>query len=140
MMRKQLCRLLSTMHLPIPRQQGAALVARQTHFFAPSQRLWTQAFQPIVNRDVQWPTLSAFHQWQQQRTFASKVKKYKLKSYTAFKGRFKLKANGEFKRWRAGKRHNAHSKTNKQIRQLRRPAVVHSAYAKVMKKLNFSGS
>lgn len=78
-------------------------------------------------------------QMEQQRAYASKLKKYKIKAYSSYKFRFKEKKNGEYKRWRAGKRHNAHSKTNKQLRQLRRPAVVHDAYANIMKRLNFHG-
>eukprot|EP00249_Psilotum_nudum_P006447 c19771_g1_i2 orf=578-1006(-) len=76
---------------------------------------------------------------QQRRGYALKAKKYKIKAFSSYKMRFREKANGEYKRWKAGKRHNAHSKTNKQLRQLRRPSVVPLAYAKIMKKLNFHG-
>ncbi|KAI5066590.1 hypothetical protein GOP47_0019214, partial [Adiantum capillus-veneris] len=139
---RQVWRVLSTLRLPTLCEQG--LVARQSYALATFRSLWKPAFQPLPSRFVHWrtpplPQPQPRPQLEQCRTFASKVKKYKMKSYTAFKGRFKLKANGEYKRWRAGKRHNAHSKTNKQLRQLRRPAVVHSAYATVMKKLNFHG-
>eukprot|EP00250_Pteridium_aquilinum_P022517 c25399_g1_i1 orf=1083-1499(-) len=138
-MRQQLWRLMSSLRLP--HQQ--VLAAPQAHSLAPLRSFWKPsfqpAFQPFISRFTQWPMTTPLHQMAQCRTFASKVKKYKIKSYTAYKGRFKLKANGEYKRWRAGKRHNAHSKTNKQLRQLRRPAVVHSAYATIMKKLNFKG-
>ncbi|CAK9250141.1 unnamed protein product [Sphagnum jensenii] len=57
----------------------------------------------------------------------------------SYKKRFRALANGLYKRWRSGKRHNAHSKTNKQKRQLRRPSVAPHALATVMKKLNFLG-
>ncbi|XP_039134437.1 uncharacterized protein LOC120271825 [Dioscorea cayenensis subsp. rotundata] len=69
----------------------------------------------------------------------SKVKKYKLKSYSSFKFRFRTMNDGNIRRWRAGKRHNAHLKSKKAKRRLRRPEIVHAAYAKVMKKLNFCG-
>ncbi|KAG6521259.1 uncharacterized protein LOC122051990 isoform X1 [Zingiber officinale] len=69
----------------------------------------------------------------------SKVKKYKLKSYSSFKFRFRTMNDGQIRRWRAGKRHNAHLKTKKAKRRLRKPAIVHLAYAKVLKKLNFCG-
>ncbi|KAM0935695.1 putative ribosomal protein L35 [Dioscorea sansibarensis] len=69
----------------------------------------------------------------------SKVKKYKLKSYSSFKFRFRTMNDGNIRRWRAGKRHNAHLKSKKAKRRLRKPEIVHAAYAKVMKKLNFCG-
>nr|CAD1818643.1 unnamed protein product [Ananas comosus var. bracteatus] len=69
----------------------------------------------------------------------SKVKKYKLKAPSSFKFRFRTMNDGQIRRWRAGKRHNAHLKTKKAKRRLRKPAVVHAAYAKVIKKLNFCG-
>nr|DAD19267.1 TPA_asm: hypothetical protein HUJ06_020730 [Nelumbo nucifera] len=40
----------------------------------------------------------------------SKLKKIKMKSYSSFKYRFKTLNNGQIRRWRAGKRHNAHLK------------------------------
>lgn len=73
----------------------------------------------------------------QQRRSLSKLKKYKMKSYSSYKERFKLMADGTYKRWRSGTRHNAHSKTPKQRRQLRRPSIAPAALATVMKKLNF---
>ncbi|KAL3698703.1 hypothetical protein R1sor_012779 [Riccia sorocarpa] len=73
----------------------------------------------------------------QQKRGLSKLKKYKMKAYSSYKERFKLMADGTFKRWRSGTRHNAHSKTAKQRRQLRRPSIAPLALAKVMKKLNF---
>ncbi|KAI0530546.1 hypothetical protein KFK09_000090 [Dendrobium nobile] len=69
----------------------------------------------------------------------SKVKKYKLKAYSSFKYRFRTMNDGLIRRWRAGKRHNAHLKSKKSKRRLRKPEIVHLAYAKVMKKLNFTG-
>nr|XP_018682049.1 PREDICTED: uncharacterized protein LOC103984333 isoform X3 [Musa acuminata subsp. malaccensis] len=62
----------------------------------------------------------------------SKVKKYKLKSYSSFKFRFRTMNDGQIRRWRAGKRHNAHLKSKKAKRRLRRPEIVHAAYAKVV--------
>ncbi|KAI5065803.1 hypothetical protein GOP47_0018427 [Adiantum capillus-veneris] len=112
---RQVWRVLSTLRLPTLCEQG--LVARQSYALATFRSLWKPAFQPLPSRFVHWrtpplPQPQPRPQLEQCRTFASKVKKYKMKSYTAFKGRFKLKANGEYKRWRAGKRHNAHSKVD----------------------------
>lgn len=118
------------------------LSASQFHAFASIRSFWKPAIQqPDSSRLAPWAPLpiTPLHQMEQRRPYASKVKKYKIKSYSSYKERFKEKASGEYKRWRAGKRHNAHSKTNKQLRQLRRPSVVHAAYATVMKKLNFHG-
>ncbi|XP_047342191.1 uncharacterized protein LOC124945746 [Impatiens glandulifera] len=67
----------------------------------------------------------------------SKLKKYKLKGYSSFKDRFKAMPDGTIRRWKAGKRHNAHLKSKSAKRRLRKPGVVPLAYAKVMKKLNF---
>ncbi|XP_051129228.1 uncharacterized protein LOC127250112 [Andrographis paniculata] len=67
----------------------------------------------------------------------SKVKKIKMKYYSSYKGRFRVMSNGQIRRWKEGKRHNAHSKSKKSKRRLRQPSVVPLAYAKVMKKLNF---
>ncbi|CAJ1930998.1 unnamed protein product [Sphenostylis stenocarpa] len=68
----------------------------------------------------------------------SKVKKTKMKSYSSLKSRFRTMNDGNFRRWKEGKRHNAHLKSKKSKRRLRKPAIVPAAYAKVMKKLNFS--
>ncbi|ONK58920.1 uncharacterized protein A4U43_C08F1080 [Asparagus officinalis] len=67
----------------------------------------------------------------------SKLKKYKIKGYSSFKYRFRPLNDGTIRRWRAGKLHNAHAKSKKSKRRLRKPETVHLAYAKVMKKLNF---
>ncbi|KAL6349698.1 hypothetical protein AAG906_041105 [Vitis piasezkii] len=67
----------------------------------------------------------------------SKIKKIKMKSYSSFKMRFRVMNDGNIRRWREGKRHNAHLKSKKAKRRLRQPALVPAAYAKVMKKLNF---
>ncbi|XP_072986277.1 uncharacterized protein [Typha latifolia] len=69
----------------------------------------------------------------------SKVKKYKLKAPSSMKFRFRTMNDGQIRRWRAGKRHNAHLKSKKAKRRLRKPAIVHAAYAKVIKRLNFCG-
>ncbi|KAG5067716.1 hypothetical protein AAZX31_01G009700 [Glycine max] len=68
----------------------------------------------------------------------SKVKKTKMKSYSSFKSRFRTMNDGNIRRWKEGKRHNAHLKSKKSKRRLRKPGIVPVAYAKVMKKLNFS--
>ncbi|KAL6578690.1 hypothetical protein OROMI_008906 [Orobanche minor] len=67
----------------------------------------------------------------------SKVKKIKIKGYSSFKGRFRIMHDGQIRRWKAGKRHNAHSKSKSSKSRLRKPGIVALAYAKVLKKLNF---
>uniref|UniRef100_A0A5B7BXV6 50S ribosomal protein L35 n=1 Tax=Davidia involucrata TaxID=16924 RepID=A0A5B7BXV6_DAVIN len=69
----------------------------------------------------------------------SKIKKIKMKSYSSYKGRFRTMNDGRIRRWKEGKRHNAHLKSKSAKRRLRRPGIVPLAYAKVMKKLNFCG-
>ncbi|CAM8988844.1 unnamed protein product [Rhodiola kirilowii] len=67
----------------------------------------------------------------------SKLKKYKMKFYSSYKGRFRPLHDGTIRRWKEGKRHNAHLKSKKSKRRLRQPALVPPAYATVMKKLGF---
>ncbi|XP_073032984.1 uncharacterized protein [Primulina eburnea] len=67
----------------------------------------------------------------------SKVKKIKMKFYSSYKSRFRVMNDGRIRRWKEGKRHNAHSKSKKSKRRLRQPGIVPAAYAKVMKKLSF---
>ncbi|XP_050376428.1 uncharacterized protein LOC126793839 [Argentina anserina] len=67
----------------------------------------------------------------------SKIKKVKIKGYSSYKSRFRLLNDGTIRRWREGKRHNAHLKSKISKRRLRQPALVHPAYATVMKKLGF---
>ncbi|OMO93451.1 Ribosomal protein L35 [Corchorus olitorius] len=55
----------------------------------------------------------------------------------SYKSRFRPLSDGTIRRWKEGKRHNAHLKSKKSKRRLRQPAIVPAAYAKVMKKLNF---
>nr|GEV50521.1 hypothetical protein [Tanacetum cinerariifolium] len=69
----------------------------------------------------------------------SKLKKYKIKPYSSFKGRFRTMKDGQIRRWKEGKRHNAHLKSKIAKRRGRLPALVPAAYANVMKKLNFCG-
>ncbi|RAL41571.1 hypothetical protein DM860_013105 [Cuscuta australis] len=69
----------------------------------------------------------------------SKVKKLKIKGYSSFKGRFRVMNDGQIRRWKEGKRHNAHLKSKSAKRRLRKPGTVPVAYAKVLKKLNFRG-
>ncbi|KAL5223811.1 hypothetical protein ABZP36_010450 [Zizania latifolia] len=91
------------------------------------------------------PTTQARHFATKDRSRAprtpttSKVKKYKIKPPSSMKFRFRVMNDGQVRRWRAGKRHNAHLKSKAAKRRLRKPALVHLAYAKVIKKLNFSG-
>lgn len=67
----------------------------------------------------------------------SKTKKFKIKGFSSYKLRFRLMNDGMIRRWKAGKRHNAHSKSKEAKRRLRRPGTVPPAYAKTMKKLGF---
>ncbi|XP_073131163.1 uncharacterized protein [Henckelia pumila] len=46
----------------------------------------------------------------------SKVKKIKMKFYSSFKSRFRVMNNGQIRRWKAGKRHNASSKCSFTVR------------------------
>ncbi|KAM7507277.1 hypothetical protein LguiA_017730 [Lonicera macranthoides] len=69
----------------------------------------------------------------------SKLKKTKMKYYSSYKDRFRPMKDGQIRRWKEGRRHNAHLKSNKAKRRLRLPGIVPLAYAKVMKKLNFCG-
>ncbi|CAO2819695.1 unnamed protein product [Amaranthus hypochondriacus] len=75
--------------------------------------------------------------WKKTTPATSRVKKIKIKGYSSYKGRFRTLNDGTIRRWREGKRHNAHLKSKKAKRRLRKPEIVHLAYAKVMKKLNF---
>ncbi|KFK31551.1 hypothetical protein AALP_AA6G126600 [Arabis alpina] len=75
--------------------------------------------------------------WRPRTPITSKVKKVKIKFYSSYKDRFRPLADGTIRRWKEGKRHNAHLKSKKSKRRLRQPALVPAAYAKVMKKLNF---
>ncbi|XP_020206393.1 uncharacterized protein LOC109791503 isoform X2 [Cajanus cajan] len=40
----------------------------------------------------------------------SKIKKPKMKSYSSYKSRFRTMKDGNIRRWKEGKRHNAHLK------------------------------
>ncbi|KMT11404.1 hypothetical protein BVRB_5g107320 [Beta vulgaris subsp. vulgaris] len=75
--------------------------------------------------------------WKKLTPAVSRVKKIKIKGYSSYKGRFRTLSDGTIRRWREGKRHNAHLKSKKSKRRLRKPEIVPLAYAKVMKKLNF---
>ncbi|VVB08066.1 unnamed protein product [Arabis nemorensis] len=75
--------------------------------------------------------------WRPRTPITSKVKKVKIKFYSSYKDRFRPLKDGTIRRWKEGKRHNAHLKSKKSKRRLRQPALVPAAYAKVMKKLNF---
>ncbi|CAF2091319.1 hypothetical protein BRARA_F03678 [Brassica rapa] len=75
--------------------------------------------------------------WRPRTPITSKVKKVKIKFYSSYKDRFKPLNDGTIRRWKEGKRHNAHLKSKKSKRRLRQPGLVPPAYAKVMKKLNF---
>ncbi|XP_074264642.1 uncharacterized protein LOC141587113 [Silene latifolia] len=75
--------------------------------------------------------------WKKLTPATSKIKKIKMKTLSALKGRFRTLHDGTIRRWREGKRHNAHLKSKKSKRRLRKPEIVPPAYAKVMKKMNF---
>ncbi|KAF8109042.1 hypothetical protein N665_0104s0346 [Sinapis alba] len=75
--------------------------------------------------------------WRPRTPITSKVKKVKIKFYSSYKDRFRPLNDGTIRRWKEGKRHNAHLKSKKSKRRLRQPGLVPPAYAKVMKKLNF---
>ncbi|KAL9230801.1 hypothetical protein vseg_006105 [Gypsophila vaccaria] len=75
--------------------------------------------------------------WKKLTPATSRVKKIKMKTISSFKGRFRTLNDGTIRRWREGKRHNAHLKSKKSKRRLRKPEIVPLAYAKVMKKMNF---
>ncbi|CAH2046291.1 unnamed protein product [Thlaspi arvense] len=75
--------------------------------------------------------------WRPRTPITSKVKKIKIKFYSSYKDRFRPLKDGTIRRWKEGKRHNAHLKSKKSKRRLRQPGLVPPAYAKTMKKLNF---
>ncbi|BAB11198.1 unnamed protein product [Arabidopsis thaliana] len=68
--------------------------------------------------------------WRPRTPITSKVKKVKIKFYSSFKDRFKPLNDGTIRRWKEGKRHNAHLKSKKSKRRLRQPGLVPPAYAK----------
>ncbi|XP_025013219.1 uncharacterized protein LOC8283019 isoform X2 [Ricinus communis] len=45
----------------------------------------------------------------------SKVKKIKIKSYSSYKSRFRTMNDGSIRRWKEGKRHNAHLKVQHHV-------------------------
>lgn len=48
-----------------------------------------------------------------------------------------MTGTGLIKNFRTGHRHKRWSKTSKQLRNLRKPMVVHSTYSTIMRKLGF---
>ncbi|GAQ80596.1 putative mitochondrial ribosomal protein L35 precursor [Klebsormidium nitens] len=89
--------------------------------------------------DLSQSRLGPAYQFEVSRSFATKTKKYKIKSYSSYKQRFWSMRDGGFKRMKAGKRHNASAKTKKQLRRLRTPTTTPPALAKVMRQLGFQG-
>ena len=61
----------------------------------------------------------------------------KMKSWSSYKRRVKLLANGKYARSRCGNAHLASNKSKSQKRRLRQSTTTHSGYAKVMRKLGF---
>ncbi|MQL75687.1 hypothetical protein Taro_008052, partial [Colocasia esculenta] len=119
------------------------------HRSSPFKYLSPPAHGQPAGLGFRYPLVSPF-QMMQKRDYAakersrapatpvtSKLKKYKIKGYSSFKSRFRTMNDGNIRRWRAGKRHNAHLKSKKSKRRLRKPEIVSLAYAKVMKKLHF---
>nr|GMD74716.1 putative ribosomal protein L35 [Ipomoea batatas] len=82
-----------------------------------------------IREDVVWLSLESRHFMQVRHITAkqkkrklksrkpmtpvvSKVKKIKIKGYSSFKDRFRVMKDGQIRRWKEGKRHNAHLKIN----------------------------
>lgn len=61
----------------------------------------------------------------------------KLKPSSAFKERFRTTGTGKIKYQRAGHVHKRFNKSNRQRRELGQPKIMHSTYAKILKKLGF---
>lgn len=59
----------------------------------------------------------------------------KLKTPSGLRDRFRITATGKYVRSKSGHRHLAYDKSSKRKRTLRQPAIVHKAWAKVMKLL-----
>ncbi|KAL2901201.1 50S ribosomal protein L35 [Bienertia sinuspersici] len=95
------------------------------------------AFSPSYAQLRNFSAKSKEKKWKKLTPAVSRVKKIKMKGYSSYKGRFRTLNDGTIRRWREGKRHNAHLKSKEAKRRLRKPALVHAAYATVMKKLNF---
>ncbi|CAA6669578.1 unnamed protein product [Spirodela intermedia] len=132
--------------LPHLRERAPFPLARSVLFEPPpagsSRRQWEELIRPVIFSPFQlFQKRGLASKERRSRAPAtpvtSKVKKYKIKGYSSFKSRFRTLNDGNIRRWRAGKRHNAHLKSKKAKRRLRRPEVVTKAYAKVMKKLHF---
>ncbi|CAA7014081.1 unnamed protein product [Microthlaspi erraticum] len=94
-------------------------------------------FVQVRNITTKEKTAKRKKKWGLRTPITSKVKKVKIKFYSSYKDRFRPLKDGTIRRWKEGKRHNAHLKSKKSKRRLRQPALVPAAYAKVMKKLNF---
>ncbi|KAL6906303.1 hypothetical protein ACP4OV_003904 [Aristida adscensionis] len=136
----------------IPKAPSASFSLTRRHLHSSSIRApLPHGFPRPATASLLLPPAAA-HQQQQLRRYAkkersrapltptkSKVKKYKMKAPSSMKFRFRTMNDGQIRRWRAGKRHNAHLKSKEAKRRLRKPALVHLAYAKVIKKLNFCG-
>lgn len=75
-----------------------------------------------------------------KRGFATLKPKFvggKLKTYSSFKQRFKMTANGKILRFRPGHRHKRVVKSGRQNRELGSAVVVHPTFATIMKHLGF---
>ncbi|KAK6934903.1 Ribosomal protein L35 [Dillenia turbinata] len=127
--------------LLLHRQSHSASLIRSTFktlFNAPLIPQPTPSLSPLSFYQVRhFSAKSKEKKWKRLTPATSKVKKIKMKFYSSYKSRFRTLNDGTIRRWREGKRHNAHLKSKKAKRRLRRPALVPAAYAKVMKKLSF---
>lgn len=61
----------------------------------------------------------------------------KLKPYSAFKRRFKLTGGGQIRYMRPGHVHKRFNKSSTQLQKLAKTQLVHSSWAKTMKKIGF---
>lgn len=71
--------------------------------------------------------------WMHTRGFATTHAK--LKTPSGLKDRFKVTGTGKYVHAKSGHQHLAYDKSSKRKRNLRQPAVVHKAWARVMKLL-----
>nr|XP_023922743.1 uncharacterized protein LOC112034180 isoform X1 [Quercus suber]XP_023922744.1 uncharacterized protein LOC112034180 isoform X2 [Quercus suber] len=110
-----------------------------THYSLALQPFLAPPFPPSVNQVRHVSSRERKKRRKPMTPVTSKIKKTKMKFFSSFKSRFRVMNDGNIRRWKEGKRHNAHLKSKKSKRRLRQPGIVPAAYAKVMKKLNFCG-
>ncbi|KAL8141734.1 hypothetical protein V2J09_014766 [Rumex salicifolius] len=109
--------------------------------FLPGQLLSSSSFPNSFAVQVRnFSAKSKEKKWKKLTPTISKVKKIKMKGYSSYKRRFRLLSDGTIRRWREGKRHNAHLKSKEAKRRLRRPSTVPVAYAKFRNGMEFAAS